>query len=250
MLSALLSSQQLPKRGLSDLEINFVLTSLAASDFNNFAVVGAGEREGRIVNNLVYQRNYGFAHGVGRSGNLLDDQPKAPGSNVLHRIALGFAKSALRLAGFTGVQKCLILPLATGMSVGFCIQALRLAEKRILWLRCDQKSVPKALELVAPGRWDALDCERAESDYFDVLRRAHISTESKQNKTVFSMRSSLSKIEDVLKTGNYSAVVSTTSCFAPREPDQVLQIQALCDKYGCTQVVNNAYGVQSKLVMN
>ena len=64
------------------------------------------------------------------------------------------------------------------------------------------------------------------------------------------MRSNLGRIEDRLKTGNYSAVVSTTSCFAPREPDQVLQIQALCDKYGCTQVVNNAYGTQNKLVMN
>lgn len=64
------------------------------------------------------------------------------------------------------------------------------------------------------------------------------------------MRSDVSKIEELLKTENYSAVVSTVSCFAPREPDQVIQIQALCDKYNCTQIINNAYGTQSKYVMN
>ena len=202
------------------------------------------------MNALVHARNYGFAHGIGRSGNLLDDQPKAPGSSALHQITLGFAKSALKLAGFTGVQKCLILPLATGMSIGYCVQALRLSKKRVLWIRCDQKSVPKALELVAPGRWDALDCEQVERDLFEVLSRAKISTEGRENRPVAAMRADTAQIEALLKTGAYSAVVSTVSCFAPREPDLVVQIQAICDRYGCVQVVNNAYGTQSRYVMS
>jgi O-phospho-L-seryl-tRNASec:L-selenocysteinyl-tRNA synthase len=38
-------------------------------DSNNFnGNCGVGEREGRIYSNLVSNRHYGFAHGIGRSG--------------------------------------------------------------------------------------------------------------------------------------------------------------------------------------
>jgi O-phospho-L-seryl-tRNASec:L-selenocysteinyl-tRNA synthase len=40
-------------------------------------------------------------------------------------------------------------------------------------------------------------------------------------------------------------VLSTTSCFAPRGADRVVELAQLCATLGCGHVVNNAYGVQS-----
>ncbi|KAI0980888.1 hypothetical protein GJ496_005028 [Pomphorhynchus laevis] len=46
--------------------------------------------------------------------------------------------------------------------------------------------------------------------------------------------------------GKPFCVVSTTSCFAPRVPDDVIVISKLCRKYEVAHLVNNAYGIQSK----
>ena len=43
------------------------------------------------------------------------------------------------------VKSAAVVPFCTGMTFNFLIQALRL--KRIVWLRADQKSIPKALLL-------------------------------------------------------------------------------------------------------
>jgi O-phospho-L-seryl-tRNASec:L-selenocysteinyl-tRNA synthase len=40
-------------------------------------------------------------------------------------------------------------------------------------------------------------------------------------------------------------VVSTTSCFAPRGADSLVEVAKLCTREGVGHVVNNAYGVQS-----
>ncbi|VDO52694.1 unnamed protein product, partial [Onchocerca flexuosa] len=45
--------------------------------------------------------------------------------------------------------------------------------------------------------------------------------------------------------GEIIAVLSTTSCFAPRQPDNLIAIGELCAKYDVKHVVNNAYGLQS-----
>lgn len=42
------------------------------------------------------------------------------------------------------------------------------------------------------------------------------------------------------------AVVTTTSCFAPRAPDDVVGVARLCAGAGVPHVVNNAYGVQAR----
>jgi len=39
-------------------------------------------------------------------------------------------------------------------------------------------------------------------------------------------------------------VLSTTSCFAPREPDDVERISIICKEKGIPHVINNAYGLQ------
>ena len=40
------------------------------------------------------------------------------------------------------------------------------------------------------------------------------------------------------------AVLSTTSCFAPRAGDDVIQIAKLCRNLNIGHIINNAYGVQ------
>ena len=40
-------------------------------------------------------------------------------------------------------------------------------------------------------------------------------------------------------------VISTTSCFAPRGADRVVEIAQLCARFGVAHLVNNAYGLQS-----
>ena len=42
------------------------------------------------------------------------------------------------------------------------------------------------------------------------------------------------------------AVMSTSSCFAPRACDSVEQISRLCKEKDIAHVVNNAYGVQCR----
>ena len=40
-------------------------------DSNNFeASCGVGEREGRIYSQMVFERNFGLGHGIGRSGDV------------------------------------------------------------------------------------------------------------------------------------------------------------------------------------
>ena len=65
---------------------------------------GAGEREGRIYSPLVSQRHYGLGHGIGRSGDVMEAQPKAVGSSALLRLTLRLVLDAVRRgAGLNGV---------------------------------------------------------------------------------------------------------------------------------------------------
>ncbi|PNH12953.1 O-phosphoseryl-tRNA(Sec) selenium transferase [Tetrabaena socialis] len=45
-----------------------------------------------------------------------------------------------------------------------------------------------------------------------------------------------------------AAVVTTTSCFAPRAPDDIVAVACLCAATGLPHVINNAYGVQSRAI--
>jgi len=46
------------------------------------------------------------------------------------------------------------------------------------------------------------------------------------------------------------AIVSTTSCFAPRVPDNVEELSLIAKKFGVFHVVNNAYGVWCSKIAN
>lgn len=51
-----------------------------------------------------------------------------------------------------------------------------------------------------------------------------------------------------LGADNIVCVMTSTSCFAPRGTDPVVEIAVLCDLLGVPHLVNNAYGVQSSML--
>jgi O-phospho-L-seryl-tRNASec:L-selenocysteinyl-tRNA synthase len=77
LLKTLLSERRMPEIGWSDGTIQMALHELSSMDSNNFhANAGVGEREGRVYSSLVSQRHTHLSHGIGRSGDLDEVQPK------------------------------------------------------------------------------------------------------------------------------------------------------------------------------
>lgn len=120
-----MTQRRLPSTGWPDNLIEHFLLELSLMDSNNFPEqTGVGEREGRVYSSLVQKRHYYLSHGIGRSGDLFAVQPKAAGSSLILKLTCAMAKHALLLAGM-GKLECLALPLATGMSISLCLQALK-----------------------------------------------------------------------------------------------------------------------------
>jgi len=88
LFSQLLSNRKLPTDGWNEHTIESFLLELAQLDSNNFLDnCGVGEREGRVYSKLVKRRNFGLHHGIGRSGDVSADQPKAIGSSIIAKLA-------------------------------------------------------------------------------------------------------------------------------------------------------------------
>ena len=201
---------------------------LSGMDSNNFiSNIPAGEREGRIISEIVDRRCFKLSHGVGRSGDLTEVQPKAAGSSVLNQLTNKLALDVLRSCGVPNTQACFVAPLATGMSLALCFLTIRHRRpeaKYIIWPRIDQKSCFKCMKTAG---YEPLIVENIHDG--DVLR------------------TDLKKIEDIVtEIGREKilCVFSTTSCFAPRVPDDIVGISKLCATFEVPHVINNAYGVQ------
>jgi hypothetical protein len=229
---SLFANRRLPDHGWTDVQIQQLLFLLSTLDTNKKLPAcmcnddmtesrwaGVGEREGRVYSSLVAQRHYGFSHGMGRSGDITEPQPKAVGSSVLVKLALMLTLDALRrgsgLNAKTAAAHGILLPLCTGMSMSLVLSSLRDEENPhrnlVLWSRIDQKSCLKAVQsagltcIVVPT---LLDGDRVVTD--------------------------VSTMEQLLgeHTGKVLAVITTTSCFAPRVPDKVDRVAQLCASHG------------------
>lgn len=117
MIPFFCSKRRLPREGWDDDTIEMFLRDLSAMDSNNFlglfsplylpssdhqkitGNVGVGEREARIFSNIVRRRHFGLGHGVGRSGDLAAEQPKAAGSSLMAMITQALALDAAKIAG-------------------------------------------------------------------------------------------------------------------------------------------------------
>ena len=134
-VTSLLSERRLPSQGWDEASIELLLHEAALMDSNNFVDnVGVGEREARVACPLVARRHYGMAHGIGRSGDIAAEQPKAAGSTLLARLCNMLAADALRAAGLSELGEATVLPVATGMAITLTLLAL--ARRRPAGSRC------------------------------------------------------------------------------------------------------------------
>ena len=234
-LEILLAQKKIPKTGLSDTSIEYVMSELSIMDSNNFeSNCGVGEREGRVYSSLVSRRHYSLSHGIGRSGNITEEQPKAAGSSIIYKLSTCMAAHALELAGFNKPVHCLVLPFATGMTLTMCMLNMRATNstaKYVIWSRIDQKSCFKS-----------------------ILTAGLTPLVVDNNNVNGQMQTNLLRIKELLEKHGTDVlcVLSTTSCFAPRQPDLVDEIAKLCKKHNVGHLINNAYGLQcpyiSKLI--
>jgi len=280
MLSSLLSERKLPLNGWDDLMIEYALNELAMMDSNNYPKnVGVGEREGRVYSSLVAKRHYNLSHGIGRSGDIAEVQPKAAGSSLIAKLTNILATYAItRICGFSSLKHGQVLPMATGMSLALSMMALKSAcknekpnAKYVIWPRIDQKScfkcifvaglIPIVIEnrLVPSSGGSRVGCQ-IETDTAAVEEA--IATHGAEN--ILCVLSTTRYVHlplvycivlhcivlrrhmnvDLLMLWFKSKHCCTCSCFAPRRPDKIDEIAKLCAHHGVGHVVNNAYGLQ------
>ncbi|EKF30890.1 hypothetical protein,SLA/LP autoantigen-like protein, putative [Trypanosoma cruzi marinkellei] len=270
LVRSVLAQRRCPEKGMSDVAIEWLLHQLALMDTNNFpAHFGAGEREGRVAAPLVARRNYGLAHGIGRSGDILSDQPKAAGSSLIHKLTNCMMLDLLRLAGAPSIESAVVFPMATGMTLSLVLSALALLrrdEKRkeepdlpkgavedepryVIWTRIDQKTALKCIE--AAG----FVPELVELRHAPLQRKGSCGSVLGSETCLhpFFLQVHLDDIVAAIQRvggpKHVLCVLSTTSCFAPRIPDDVLAIAKYCKAMNIPYVINNAYGVQSRVIM-
>ncbi|XP_062501022.1 O-phosphoseryl-tRNA(Sec) selenium transferase-like isoform X2 [Corticium candelabrum] len=230
----LLEQRKLPPDGWDDAAIEGFLYELAMMDSNNFqGNIGAGEREARIASDFVARRHFRLGHGVGRSGDITAIQPKAAGSSLLMRLTNCLVLDTIKLAGVRSAAACVLLPVATGMSLVLTFLTLRIKRpkaKYIIWPRIDQKSCFKSM--ITAGFEPVVVENVLEGD---------------------ELRTDVAAVEEKIQELGSESILclhSTTSCFAPRAADRLVELAALCKKYDIPHIVNNAYGVQSSKCMH
>uniref|UniRef100_A0A6P4EI77 O-phosphoseryl-tRNA(Sec) selenium transferase n=1 Tax=Drosophila rhopaloa TaxID=1041015 RepID=A0A6P4EI77_DRORH len=225
----LLEKRKLPVNGWPDVQIEELVHKLATLDSNNFPhKVGMGEREARIACKLVARRHYNFGHGIGRSGDLLEAQPKAAGSTLLARLTNALILDLMRGIGLPSCAGCFLVPMCTGMTISLCLLTLskrRPGAKYVLWSRIDQKSCFKAI--TAAGLVPVIIPCQVQDDALHT------------NITSFGEKIKVLGVQNIL------CLYTTTSCFAPRNSDDIYEVSKLSQQWGIPHLVNNAYGLQS-----
>ncbi|RWS00673.1 O-phosphoseryl-tRNA(Sec) selenium transferase-like protein, partial [Dinothrombium tinctorium] len=230
----LLEQRKCPENGWDDITIELLLQRIALMDSNNFPKnCSVGEREARFAYEKVALRHYRLGHGIGRSGDLNEVQPKAAGSSLLNILTNQLVLDVLQNCGVPNAKACFIAPMATGMSLTLCLLTLRHKRpnaKYVIWPRIDQKSCFKCIQTAG----------------FQVIVI--------ENKLIGdSLVTNLEEIENQIKTvgkENIVCILSTTSSFAPKVPDSIEEIALICSQENIPHIVNNAYGVQSSKCMH
>lgn len=80
-------------------------------------------------------------------------QPKAIGSSVVNKLTNELVLDLLKISGLTFIKTSLIMPMATGMTLAFCMMSIRIDKpnaKYVIMPRIDQKSCIKSI--VTAGR--------------------------------------------------------------------------------------------------
>lgn len=229
-INHLLRHRKCPTDGWHESTIELFINRLALMDSNNFVTNhGLGEREARFASEMVARRHFRMGHGIGRSGDVCELQPKAIGSSLLNLLTNSLLLDVIQSIGVPNTKACFVAPMATGMSLSLCLLALRQKRpnaKYVIWPRIDQKSCFKCI--LTAGFTPVIINNI-------ILDNNSLQTDFEEIKT---------KINE-LGTESIVCVLSTTSCFAPRNADDLESISKLCAELSIPHIVNNAYGLQS-----
>ncbi len=224
----LFEQRRIPEEGWKDSQIELLLNLLSMMDTDKDSKAAClGEREGRVASQAVSRLASGFHHGVGRSGDLAEAQPKAAGGSLMHSFANKLATDAMKRFGASNVKKAMVFPLATGMTLALALCAARDLTKgrEVVYPQIDHKTPLKAISLLG------LVARIVNGEvYGDAV---NVSTE---------------KIEKAVGK-NTAAILSTTTFFPPREPDKIKDIARIAKEKNVPHIINNAYGVQSREIM-
>lgn len=246
---SLLSQRCIPDDAWDEDTISYFMSQLSLMDSNNFSgAVGAGEREGRIFSSIVRRRHFGLGHGVGRSGDVAAVQPKAAGSSLIYKLTNRMALHALRLCGILRAEAALVLPTATGLSLSLVLLTLLDIRKKELAKRSasavDATSVAPADVAPRFAIWSRIDQKSCYKSLLSAgLTPVVVEPLLRGDELVTDVEGIRAAIERCGATA-VVAVVTTTSCFAPRAPDDVVEVARLCKAAGVPHVINNAYGLQ------
>lgn len=176
---------------------------------------------------LVRKRHYNLGHGIGRSGDIEESQPKAIGSSLMNQLTNSLLLDLMKCVGIRSVAKCLLVPVSTGLAITLCLLALKAKKeaKYVLWSRIDQKSCFK--------------CMITANLTPVIIEPVRVDDELSTDLTEFE--------NQIQKYGpnNILAICSTSSCFSPRGCDDIEALAILAKKHNIFHVVNNAYGIQS-----
>lgn len=318
-VQTLLIHKRLPETGWSDHEIQWFLYTLSTLDTNGKTPTcqqhqntsglssssssfgsrwcGVGEREGRVYSSLVAQRHCGFAHGIGRSGDVSEPQPKAVGSSILAQLTLRLVLDAIRrgnnntttttttasgnnnpssnsnksnsgsLAKETAAAHGLLLPLCTGMSMTLILCSLREKEEALAATTTTQ--IPESNDTAAASWTEKTNVSpEQQTDTVRTRKRDIVLWSRIDQKSCFKaiaaaglqcvviptmrvgdcVQTNMDAMREALQTtyqGRVLAIVTTTSCFAPRIPDAVDLVARLCQEHaGVHHIINHAYGLQ------
>lgn len=135
------------------------------------------------------------------------------------------------VSGISAAKRAIIVPMATGMTLALCLTSLKRQRpptaKYVLWSRIDQKSCFKSIS---------------------AANLTPVIIQTRRNPDTNGLETDVSAFEEkIVQLGaeNIVAIFSTTSCFAPRECDNLEALAKLAAKHSIAHLVNNAYGMQS-----
>ncbi len=227
-IKSLFEHRKIPEEGWDDEIIQFLFKIFNFMDTDTDPkAIQVGEREARTSSPLVSDLASNFCHGIGRSGKVSAAQPKAPGSSIMYQLANKLALDALNKFGLPNVKDAIVFPFSTGMALGLACAAARKRKNKTIILnpRLDHNSPLKGMELV--GVTPRIIQGTLEGD---------------------AIRVNPEEIEKEI-TDDVLGILSTTTFFPPRECDDIKKIAKLAKENDVFHVINNAYGVQSKVIM-
>ncbi|AEF96814.1 O-phosphoseryl-tRNA(Sec) selenium transferase [Methanotorris igneus] len=232
IIEEIFNQRKIPKEGLDDDKIKLLLKILSLMDTDKDPkVIQIGEREARIASKIQNELVGGFCHGIGRSGNLIDAQPKAPGASIMYALTNKILESFLKNLGLK--VNAIATPVATGMSLALCLSAARKKyhSNVVIYPYASHKSPIKATSFIG-------------------MRMRLVETKLYGD----AVRVDVSDIEDAIKKeikeNNNPCVLSTLTFFPPRESDDIVEISKICEEFSIPHIINGAYAIQNNFYID